>query len=360
MNRNTKTFLNPLLFSVVFWMLAMFFYATFRFYGLDVQEGITVKNDLDESDFFLKPLLIFTFLGMGLGVLYALIDFGFEKIKSKKMPLGLDLIIKTALYFIVTIFIVTVIRLNVSSLININIEVKPGWWLSNKLFWSFVFYIVVASVVLSFIQIAVEHFGRGVFFKILIGWYATPKEEERIFMFLDLKDSTAIAEKLGYRIYSQFIQDCFLDLNEIVRKYDAEIYQYVGDEAVLSWPYKKGLTNNNCLGLFFAFQNQLQSRIEYYQETYNEFPEFKAGLHGGALMVAEVGFVKKELAYHGDVINTSARIQAECNKYNASLLLSEKILQDLKIDELSTSKPLGSILLKGKQEEVKLHTIERT
>ncbi len=76
-------------------------------------------------------------------------------------------------------------------------------------------------------------------------------------------------------------------------------------------------------------------------------------------MVAEVGFVKKELAYHGDVINTSARIQAECNKYNVTLLLSGKLLQDLKIDDLSTSKSLGNVLLKGKQEEVKIHTVER-
>jgi len=65
------------------------------------------------------------------------------------------------------------------------------------------------------------------------------------------------------------------------------------------------------------------------------------------------------LAYHGDVINTTARIQAECNKYNVTLLLSEILLQDLKIDDLSTSKSLGNILLKGKQEEVKIHTVER-
>jgi adenylate cyclase len=144
----------------------------------------------------------------------------------------------------------------------------------------------------------------------------------------------------------------------VVLKYDAEIYQYVGDEAVLNWPYKKGLTNNNCIGVFFAFQQQRLSRKEYYLEKYSVYPEFKAGLHGGPLMVAEVGSVKKELAYHGDVINTSARIQAECNTHNVTLLLSEKLLKDLGVDQFSTTKSLGSILLKGKKQEVRIHTIQ--
>ena len=195
------------------------------------------------------------------------------------------------------------------------------------------------------------------FFKILIGRYRNPKEEKRIFMFLDLKNSTTIAEKLGHHVYCRFIQDCFLDLNEVVLNYEAEIYQYVGDEAVLSWSYKRGITNNNCLGLFLAFEKQRQSKKKYYLEKYNVFPEFKAGLHGGAVMVAEVGFVKKELAYHGDVINTSARIQAECNKYNAPLLLSENLLKDLKMDKLPSSKSLGNVLLKGKLETVNIYTI---
>ena len=74
-------------------------------------------------------------------------------------------------------------------------------------------------------------------------------------------------------------------------------------------------------------------------------------------MVAEVGFVKKELAYHGDVINTSARIQAQCNTYNATLLPSEKLLRDINSENFSTSKSLGSVLLKGKKEEVKIHAV---
>jgi len=114
------------------------------------------------------------------------------------------------------------------------------------------------------------------------------------------------------------------------------------------------------MNLFFAFIQQCKSRKEYYENKYEVFPEFKAGIHGGILMAAEVGFVKKELAYHGDVINTSARIQASCNENNVNLLLSEKVLKDLKLDRHSSSKSLGKVRLKGKQKEVTIHTIYKS
>ena len=191
----------------------------------------------------------------------------------------------------------------------------------------------------------------------LLGTYKKPKEEKRVFMFLDLKSSTTIAETLGHFKYSQLIQDSFYDLNDIVPTYSAEIYQYVGDEAVLSWPYHKGLANNNCVALFFAFQTILKSRNSYYMNKYGLVPEFKAGLHGGKLMVAEVGVVKKELAFHGDVINTSARIQSECNTYNVAVLISEALKEDLQADSKYAMKPIGSLLLKGKKKELNVFAI---
>jgi adenylate cyclase len=360
MNRNLRHFLKLLWQSVAFWTPAIICFGIFRYYGIEEEEGITVRGGFDGGKTFFQPMLIFSLLGFGLGILYALVDFFFERYKYKKMALGLDLLIKSILHFVVTIFFVTVIRHISSGMLNVDFNPEPGWWHYDKRFWIFIFYVIISSLVFSFIRIATERFGKDTFLKMLIGKYKEPREEERIFMFLDLKDSTTIAETLGHFKYSQFIQDCFLDLNKVVLKYDAEIYQYVGDEVVLSWPYKKGIENNNCLGLFFAFQEKRQSRSVYYKQKYGVYPVFKAGLHGGVLMVAEVGFVKKELAYHGDVINTSARIQGECNSHNVNLLLSEKVLTDLKIDEFSISKSMGDVLLKGKHKKIKIHTIEVT
>ncbi|WP_299311446.1 adenylate/guanylate cyclase domain-containing protein [uncultured Aquimarina sp.] len=356
---NLKKYIRLLWQSVLFWFIVMGLYSIFRYYGIDEEEGFTVIPEYSGNTGTVRALMGFTGIGAMLGFVYASIDFLFDRYTSNKLSLAWDLIIRTLLYFITTILIFTFVMNLFSELYDLNLDTDRGWWKENKSFWATILYIVLVSFVFSFIKIATEKFGKGVFIKMLLGKYKNPQEEKRIFMFLDLKDSTTIAENLGHFKYSQFIQDCFYDLNGVVPKHDAEIYQYVGDEAVLSWPYKKGLANNNCVDLFFAFQQKKQSKADYYQEKYGIIPEFKAGLHGGKLMVTEVGVIKKEIAYHGDVINTSARIQAECNTHKVKLLISEKLLKDLHISTHLSSSFLGSVLLKGKQKEINIHTIEK-
>ena len=119
-------------------------------------------------------------------------------------------------------------------------------------------------------------------------------------MFLDLRSSTTIAEKLGHEKYSRLMQDCFNDLGVVIEN-DAEIYQYVGDEAVLTWSMEGGLKDQNCIRAFFTFKERLERKSEYYQSTYGVQPEFKAGVNGGSVIVTEVGKYKKEIAYYGDV-----------------------------------------------------------
>ncbi|SEK38329.1 adenylate cyclase [Aquimarina amphilecti] len=359
MNYTLKQYLQLLKQSVLFWTIAMVLYSIFRYYGIDSEEGLAIikkyNGTLGAFYYFIK----FIHIGVLIGVLYASVDFIFNALTSNKISLTNDIILRTLFHFIVTFTVFMMITDLFVTLTYTTSHTHTGLYCFNKSFWAAILYIILASFVFSFIKIANEKFGKGVFIKMLLGKYKNPQEEKRIFMFLDLKDSTTIAEKLGHFKYSQLIQDCFYDLNKVVPKHNAEIYQYVGDEVVLSWPYKRGLADNNCVNLFFAFQQRKQAKSEYYLQKYGVVPEFKAGLHGGKLMVTEVGIVKKEIAYHGDVINTSARIQGQCNAYKVPLLISDKLIQDLKINANLTCQFLGSVLLKGKQEEVNIHTIAR-
>jgi len=359
MNHTLKQYIQLLKQSVLFWTIAMILYSIFRYYGIDAEEGLAVIKKNNETLGVLYYFVKLINIGILIGALYATVDFIFDAFTKNKVLITHDIIIRTLFHFVVTLLAFTTITDIFSTLTHTHSHTHTGWCCFNKSFWAVILYIVLASFVFSFIKIANEKFGKGVFIKMLLGKYKNPQEEKRIFMFLDLKDSTTIAEKLGHFKYSQLIQDCFYDLNKVVPKHNAEIYQYVGDEVVLSWPYKKGLANNNCVNLFFAFQQKKQSKAEYYLEKYGVVPEFKAGLHGGKLIVTEVGIVKKEIAYHGDVINTSARIQGQCNAYKVPLLISDKLIQDLKISTNLTCQFLGSVLLKGKKEEVNIHTIAR-
>lgn len=358
MNKELKKYFNQIMQSIIFWTIAMLLWGLFRFYGIMEMDGIEVTNPYKEAMQINYVLRLFLLSGVLVGFIFANIDYIFEKYTSKKITLGLNAFAKTTLYLLTIIVISTVSKYLAKERFGLDINIDLNQWWEDKLSRVTIVYIILVSLVFSFIKIANEKFGKGVFLKILLGRYKKPQEEKRIFMFLDLKSSTTIAESLGHFKYSQLIQDCFYDLNDIVPKYAAEIYQYVGDEAVLSWSYQKGLADNNCVALFFEFQNLLEQKAEYYQEKYGLVPEFKAGLHGGKLMVAEVGVIKKELAFHGDVINTSARIQAACNNYKVPILISEKIKNDLQVDNSYAMKHIGNVLLKGKHEKLNIFTLQ--
>ncbi len=357
MNKALKIYLSHIWQSILFWTFAMILWAIFRFYGLESEQGVSISADFRDG-FQLKVLLpLFAVAGLLMGIIYANIEFVFEKYSSKRRSIGLNVFMKTLIYLIFIILIATLMIELGANLFELTKNNELGWWRKDVGFWVTVLYFLLASLIFSFIKIAHEKFGKGVFLKMLLGKYKKPQEEKRIFMFLDLRSSTTIAETLGHFKYSQLIQDCFYDLNDVIAKYTAEIYQYVGDEAVLSWKYHKGLVNNNCVALFFEFQAVLKSRNSYYLSKYGLVPEFKAGLHGGKIMIAEVGVVKKELAFHGDVINTTARIQAECNKYNAAVLISEELVEDLQVDSKYSISSIGNVRLKGKKKELNVFTI---
>ncbi|WP_040279929.1 adenylate/guanylate cyclase domain-containing protein [Psychroserpens damuponensis] len=353
-----KQFSKQLFFAIIYWVLAFSIFILIRFVAHGEEQGVSFvnpKNVIPITEWIHFGVI----LGVLVGCLYAIIEFAFEKFITNNIYLGLSIILKTGIYILVLIFSLTFIIALIEVDMDIDLQNEPGWWKESALFWLATSYFFLASFIFLFLKLAFEKFGKGVLFNMLMGKYRNPTEEERIFMFIDLKSSTTIAEEIGHTKYSKFLQDCFFDLGKIVSRYDGEIYQYVGDEAVITWKLKKGIKNNNCIELYFAFAKQLKRRSKYYLKKYNIEPFFKAGVHGGELIITQVGTVKKELAFHGDVINTTARIQDECNTHDESLLISEVLLRTMDLKLKYSVKNLGEILLKGKSDTLKIIAIHQ-
>jgi len=219
-------------------------------------------------------------------------------------------------------------------------------------------YLVIVDAALSiFAQLSLM-IGRGNVYKLIMGQFYEPKEGVRIFMFLDLKSSTTIAEKIGHLGYSKLIQDCFNDL-AVMEMYDSEVYQYVGDEVVLSWPSNE-LNRLNCLKAYYAFMDLIKQREDYYLDNYDCLPFFKAGVHEGKITVSEVGKYKREIAYHGDTINTASRVQGLCNELESPLLISDEFKRGISDEGSFSFIPKGSHHLKGKENAVELWSVKRT
>jgi len=219
------------------------------------------------------------------------------------------------------------------------------------------FWLLVVLSTFIFLQVN-DKYGPGTFRSFLLGKYFRPQREERIFMFLDLRSSTTIAEKLGERRYFNFLNDLIKHVTPPILSYKGEIYQYVGDEIVVSWQMSHGINNANCLNCFLDIQKALKHQESYYRETYNLSPEFKAGLHYGHVMTGEIGVVKRDIAFSGDVLNTTSRIQSKCNDLGVDILLSQRLLDQLTINGNGFQpKQIGEITLRGKEQKLMLVTV---
>lgn len=236
------------------------------------------------------------------------------------------------------------------------LKTASGFILNPTLITTFILWGAITLLTLFLLQVN-DKFGPGILLKFLAGNYHQPKKEERIFMFMDMRSSTSIAEKIGNEKYFNLLNDLFADVTSTILNNEGEIYQYVGDEIVISWSMKKGIRNANCLNCFSQIQEKLVHLRSIYEKKYKVMPEFKAGIHYGSVMAGEVGVIKKDIIYSGDVLNTTARIQEQCNQYNVDILISKETFNLISDTDGYKLIPLGSIELRGKKRNIDLNTI---
>ncbi len=334
-------------------VLEMFF--TFSEIEHIVQENIIAKYLYSGYQYLESSLF-----GLVFGCFFALINHLTDSLSYFRNSFGRVILFRTLLYMLALITasgIIFGILLNIGVLPDefVNVEFTRIFTFSTVT--SMLFFVFSCILFINFVQQVSRKFGPGNMLRMITGKYAKPREEQRIFMFIDLNDSTTIAERLGHIKYSALLKDCFHDLTNTVLKYNADIYQYVGDEVVLSWRISKGLDESNCLKTFFAFDHFLASRKKYYEENYGQLPEFKAGLDMGTVTVTEIGDIKREIAYHGDVLNTASRIQHLCKENHEKMMISEKLATHLQVSKLFTKKLVGEINLRGKKSVTNLYSV---
>jgi adenylate cyclase len=305
----------------------------------------------------LPPFVTGAVLGLAFGVmeLFALEAWGR---RLANLPFGPLVLAKAALYTLV-VFV---------AYHGMGLAVGYSQGKTIDLFWESlvspdtgaVLLVTLASygVLAFFVQIN-RMVGQEILMKFLRGRYVRPTQEERVFMFLDLKGSTTIAEKLGPTYY-RLLNDFFHDLSQPVMMTRAEIYQYVGDEVVLTWELERGMRDANCVRVFSLINEAVAARAEQYQQEYGVTPEYKAGVHCGPVISAQIGDIKREIVYNGDVVNTTSRIQEMCGDLGVDLLVSGDVMRRLNLPATYDADDLGPTEIRGKEQHVELFSVRPT
>lgn len=274
------------------------------------------------------------------------------------------ILFKTLIYlaFIITFLLALSIIANAMELQS-NIFSKQVWnnmlvFFTSFAFWSVALYIAaIIALSLFYLELS-ENLGLEVLNNYFTGKYHKPTEEVRIFMFSDIRSSTTIAESLGHVKYFEMIREYFSDLSDSIVKHEGEIYQYVGDEIVVSWNLKKGLKGNNCIQCYYSMKASIKNQENKYHKKFGTLPDFKAGFHFGKVTTGEIGVIKKEITFSGDVLNTTARIQELCNAYQVDILISEALVNKIQMESQYKIIELGENALRGRDEKIKLFTIQ--
>lgn len=329
------------------WTGALILYNLLHTIGTIEKDGIEVST---QQSLMLSPLF-----GTLFGFVFGFVQMSFERLYNKRTPLPKLFFFRFVLSLVVLLFVTLMGYLVFIEFMEIG-ELSLSEFFFNPPIFVFYGYIILIDTLISIFRQMGLMLGPGTLKKLIKGEFYNPREEERVFMFLDLKSSTTMAEELGHFKYSRMIQDCFDDL-AVVMQNDAEVYQYVGDEAVLTWHRAEGLRKENCIRAFYHFKAKIEARSDHYLSNYGRIPFFKAGLNVGKVTVAEVGKLKKEIAYHGDTINTAARIQGKCNDFGCELLISEQLKEALGESPTFDTKLMGDIPLKGKAEHVAIYAV---
>ncbi|MGA0558089.1 adenylate/guanylate cyclase domain-containing protein [Larkinella sp. VNQ87] len=312
------------------------------------------------------PFTPLVWIALSMGIFYGIIlgpmHYYLDQKFFRKLALGTIIILKAVTSLGVLVLIFVLLRNTFFERLMAPAVPEGAKRLSDEswdwLFLLFVIYYSFMTLLISFINQVNKKYGPGVLLPLLLGKYREPKEEDRIFMFMDLKASTTTAERLGHLQYSSFIRDCFSDINEVLYGFRAQVYQYVGDEIIVTWPEREGIKNHICIRFYFACKRQFQTRSAYYMSTYGLLPEFKAGVHTGAVTTVEIGEMKRDIAYHGDTLNTTARIQSICNEQGKLFIASKFLLDKLGTHPKMKGQELGPVLLKGKTSRIELVSVE--
>lgn len=205
-----------------------------------------------------------------------------------------------------------------------------------------------AALVFHFFLMLTRMLGQNVLGAFVTGRYHRPREEERVFLFADLVGSTAAAERLGNARFHRLLNDVIMDLTEPALEARGEIHAYVGDEVIVTWPLARGVQDAACVRCCFAIADRLATRRETYLRAYGMEPRLRMALHCGPVIAGEMGDMKRQIAFLGDAVNATARLEQACRELGRDLLISGDLLGRLRLPDDVAVESLGPIALRGR------------
>jgi class 3 adenylate cyclase len=200
--------------------------------------------------------------------------------------------------------------------------------------------------------------GGRALLNVILGRYRHATREERVMLFLDLVGSTTLAEQLGELRVQELLTRFFYDIDEAIVAHGGEVHAYVGDEVIVTWPVAAA-SRRRPIDCVFAIQDRITELADRYASEFGLVPNFRAGLHAGPVVISECGDSRPQVAYFGDTMNVTARLQERCKEAGRNLLVSGELLRLVDPGKDLAVEPLGHTQLRGRKAEVEVFAVAR-
>jgi adenylate cyclase len=170
-------------------------------------------------------LIIPATMSMILGLLIGIFEVFYLNKWFQKWSFSKKIIFKTAIYLLIVTFTILIVVI-ISDAFELGLSPldKQIWniavlFLFDFAFWSTLLYFTLAVVICLFYMEVSDNIGQAVLLNFFTGKYHQPIEEERVYMFLDMKSSTTIAEQLGHVRYFKMLKEYYVDLTDSIIQY---------------------------------------------------------------------------------------------------------------------------------------------
>ena len=133
----------------------------------------------------------------------------------------------------------------------------------------------------------------------------------RASLFIDLVDSTAIAERIGATRFLAPMNEFIYAVGAALEGSDGVIDRSVGEEAIIPWRLDETRDLSRAVEVVFRLRAQIAAGGAEYRSRFGVVADFRAALHAGSVVAGEMGDGKLEIVLLGDTVNTKARTRPE-------------------------------------------------
>jgi len=250
--------------------------------------------------------------------------------------------------YTIVVTILFILAVNIAHLLLHSFYPSPVPW--RRL--PFILPIFIAFSVIGIVIMRAVHFiGIDTLFHLMVGTYHRPVVEQKVLVFIDINNSTALAERLGALKIKSLVGKFLFDISKPITDHGGEIYLYKGDGLIAIWDWREAVRHDRILRALDAVFAAVRREQGAYMVQFGVVPVFRIGVHGGDVVVSEQGDTKRSIGIYGSTINIASRMEEAAKAHGVACAISGDVARALS-DPADRIHPIGFDKIKGISAEI--------